>query len=90
MRYFVVNDMKSNTREAFVCTEDEWDEISNNYSGYYVEKIFNSDSEAEKFCNDFNSYTDMPDETLSCCSDGCVMKACEYAKWNGKCAYMNR
>ena len=39
MRYFVVNDMKSNTREAFVCTEDEWKEISNNYSGYYIEKI---------------------------------------------------
>lgn len=87
MRYFVINDMKSNTREAFVCTEDEWDEISNNYSGYYIEKIFNSDSEAEKFCNDFNSYTDMPDEILSCCSDGCVMNAYEYARWNGKCAY---
>lgn len=90
MRYFVVNDMKSNTREAFVCTEDERKEISNNYSGYYIEEIFDSDSEAEKFCNDFNSYTDMPDEILSCCSDGCVMKYCEYARWNGKCAYMDR
>ena len=53
MKYYVVNDMKSNTREAFVITENEWTEVSNNYSGYYIEKIFDSVSEAEKFCNDF-------------------------------------
>ena len=87
MKYYVVNDMKSSTREAFVITENEWTEVSNNYSGYYIEKIFDSASEAEKFCKDFNSYVDVPDEALSCCSNGCVMTACEYAMWNGQCAY---
>ena len=77
MKYYVANDMKSNTRKAFVITENEWTEVSSNYSGYY----------AEKFCNDFNSYAGVPDEALSCCSDGCVMTACEYAMWNGQCAY---
>ena len=42
MKYYVVNDMKSNTREAFVITENEWTEVSSNYSGYYIEKIFDS------------------------------------------------
>ena len=87
MKYYVVNDMKSNTKEAFVITENEWAEVSSNYSGYYIEKIFDSASEAEKFCKDFNSYVDVPDEALSCCSNGCVMTACEYAMWNGQCAY---
>lgn len=87
MNFYVIGDMKLDYRDTFVCIEDEVDEKMNNYSGYFIVKIFETAEEAEKFCKKYNNYDGEPDETLSCCSDGCVMKACEYARWNGKCAY---
>ena len=90
MRYYVISDMKLEYRDAFVCPEDEVDEKTSNYSGYVIVDTFDTAEEAEIFCTLYNNYDGEPDVKCSCCSNGCVMSAGEYAHWNGKCAYQGK
>ena len=85
--FFVLDDMKCRHRDAFVCPCDEVEEKFHNYSGYYLVKGFETEAEAESFCESYNRYDGEPDEVLSCCSNGCRMTAYEAAHWNGLCAY---
>ena len=90
MRYYVISDMKLEYRDAFVCLEDEFDEKISNYSGYFIVDTFDTAEEVEIFCTHYNNYDGEPDVKCSCCSNGCVMSAWEYAHWNDKCAYQGK
>ena len=90
MRYYVISDMKLEYRDAFVCPEDEFDEKISNYSGYFIVDTFDTAEEAEIFCTHYNNYDGESDVKCSCCSNGCVMSAWEYAHWNDKCAYQGK
>lgn len=86
-KYYVIDDERSNAREAFVTDEEKSDECLANYSGYYIVKEFEKEEDADKFCIAYNSYEGVPPVELSCCSNGCTVSAWDYAHWNGKCAY---
>lgn len=92
MKYYLTDDAKCYYRDAVIFDEEELEEATSNYSGYYVVDIVEAETleEAEKICNDYNNYEGEPDVELSCCSSGCTMTAYEYNHWNGKCAYMGQ
>ena len=88
--YNVLDDMNINFRESFVADEEKTEQCISNYSGYHIIAQFDNYDEAVEFCNKHNSYQGEPDVHLDCCGKGCNMSACEYAHWNGLCAYMGQ
>lgn len=88
--YCVIDDLKTDVREAFIIKSDEWDAVSSQYSGYYIVERFDSAIEAQDFMTNWNEYVGCQDVVCSCCQDGCVMTAKEYAYWNGSCAYSSK
>lgn len=92
--YCVIDDMKTNVREAFVIKSDEWDAVSSQYSGYYIVERYETEDEAELEADLYNNYVEEPDVMPPCnktCSiGGCCMSAKEYAQWNRQCAYCSK
>lgn len=84
MKYYVIDDERAKSREAFVIAEDE--ELSS-YSYWFTVAVFNNRKEAEEFCDKYNSYDGCDDIELDCCSDGCIMSAYDYYHSSGRCAY---
>ena len=78
MRYNVVDDYWTSTREAFVVDDDELDEMDG-YQGWTIVESFDSVEEAEKFCSAYNEYEGEPDVSFTCCSHGCTMCAYDAA-----------
>ena len=90
MKFYIYGDMKSKYREAFAMSEEEYENFDeSNYSGYYCIDVmdFPSQAEADAWIDAYNNYEGEPDVECNCCPDGCTMTACEYAHWNGLCAY---
>lgn len=56
--YWVIDDLKTNQREAFICDEGELNNLS--YDGYYSVAAFTFDTyaEAAEFCNLWNDGAD--------------------------------
>lgn len=54
--YWVIDDLKTNQREAFICDEDELNNLS--YDGYYSVATFDTYAEAAEFCNSWNDGAD--------------------------------
>ena len=89
MAKYLVGDMKATCRDACVAESEEMlSEMESNYSGYYVVENLGDISieEANILCQRYNDYIGEPDVECSCCSEGCIMSAFEYAHMTG-CAY---
>lgn len=87
--WYPVIDDERGAREAFVVDEERAAECLSNYSGYYIVREFETEAEANAFCEAYNNYELEKDKPVEChcCSEGCTMSAYEYGHWNGGCAY---
>ena len=84
----LMDSLNATTREGWIAMSD--DELSDalENSLYYVVKDLGDIplAEAENICQRYNDYIGEPDVECSCCSEGCIMSAFEYAHMTG-CAY---
>lgn len=85
--FYVINDERCSHREAFVANESKAADCFRSYSYYYIVDTFNKISDAQKFCDSFNTYEGCSPVKLDCCCRKCTLSAMDYAYWNGKCAY---
>lgn len=54
--YYMIDDEKTERREAFIANEEMADQCLENYSGYFIIKEFKDEYEAKTYCNKYNNY----------------------------------
>ena len=83
-RMFLIRDMKSPVREAWVGSPDEFSEAQKNYSGWAATDLGDvTEEEAERIRQNYVDYVGEPDVVFSCCDHGCSMSARDYAYMQG-------